>query len=1163
MTRINRMVMHGFKSFARRTELVFDKGYNCVLGPNGSGKSNVLDALCFVLGRGSAKSLRAEKSANLIYNGGKTKKPSKFGEVSIAFDNSQKIFSVDAEEVKITRIIKEDGQSIYKINDKKFSRQEVLNLLAQASIDPDGYNIILQGDIVSLVEMSSLDRRKVIEEISGISIYEEKKEKALHDLEKVDQKLGEAEIILKERQTYLKELEKERNQALKFKDLKDKIDTNKASYLHRQVSEKSKEREKNDQEISEHNKKLQEINAQILEKKKQIEGLKIDIENLSNEIEQKGEREQVQLHKEVESLKISITQTQSKIENFHNEIRRIETRTKELAQENASTLGRMKELEEKRVDLVSYKKKKQSELDLIEKELQGFRKKNDMDNAHQIEREIEALDKDNEAHEKEIATFRVEQQNLLREKDRIEFQLQSIDEKLAKVTLIEKEHQAQLQNLKNLKDHFKKATLELNRCLDEESNISAHLGDARRRLLSIQEQMAKFEARVLSVRESSSAEAAIAEILKLRAKKPGIYGTVSELGQVDKKFSLALEVAAGGKLKEIVVDSDKTAAECIQYLKQNRFGVATFIPLNTIKPALLRPEVADLGKKSGVHGFALDLISYESKFKTVFSYVFGNILVVDSIIVARTLGIGKAKMVTLEGDLCDISGTMKGGSRQLKHGIGFREKQEVEQHKKAAEQLEETMKAMSVYEKQKNELEERIITLRQQKASDEGEIIKLEKSLHLESGDTDLTKNTKADLSVQGKAIDSKLRELETKLRGETQALMKNKMKRQDLRAKISELSNPRLVAELNTFEQKRQQVREAMITAESEITALQNQISMLSPEEEKISSIVKSHQKEKESFLARIKEMEVLIVESKAALSEKEKAAKDFYAKYKQLFAKRSKISEDVTKHEQKVDALRDISRKAEIAMNMVTLENAKVKAELAGLEQEFGQYKGVELDTKKSVAELKGEIDRFEKMVQTFGAVNMKALEIYDTVAKEYNSLIEKKETLRKEKEDVLVLMAEIEEKKKGLFVTTLKEVNDHFVRIFQSLSTKGDAELRLETPEDPLDGGLRILVRLVGTKYLDIRSLSGGEKTLTALAFIFAVQECRPHSFYVLDEVDAALDKHNSEKLSKLIRHYSDKAQYVVISHNDAIISEADTLYGVSMDETGSTKVTSLRV
>ncbi|MFC1801335.1 AAA family ATPase [Nanoarchaeota archaeon] len=264
MTKINKIQIQGFKSFAAKTEILLGDKFNCILGPNGSGKSNVLDALCFVLGRLGSKSLRAEKSVNLIYNGGKKAKPSKQGEVHIYFDNQSKIFPVEEDEVKVSRIIRKTGQSKYKINGKTRTRNEVLDVLGRARIDPNGYNIILQGDIVRFCEMSSQERRKILEQISGIGLYEEKKHKATLELEKVEKKLNDAGIVLSERKQHLRELKKDRDYALRFKDLKDKINSNKATYFDMQIRKQTKNSTQLNSQIKDFETKLKRIEGNIL-----------------------------------------------------------------------------------------------------------------------------------------------------------------------------------------------------------------------------------------------------------------------------------------------------------------------------------------------------------------------------------------------------------------------------------------------------------------------------------------------------------------------------------------------------------------------------------------------------------------------------------------------------------------------------------------------------------------------------------------------------------------------------------------------------------------------------------------------------------------------------------------------------------------------------------
>jgi chromosome segregation protein len=300
------MEMKGFKSFALRTDMQFGDNFNCIIGPNGSGKSNVLDSLCFVLGKAGAKGLRVEKSGNLIYNGGKTKKPAKEGEVSIWFDNSDKEFpSIEEDSVKITRLIKQSGQGVYKINDKTSTRTQILDLLSHANINPDGYNIILQGDIVRLIEMSANDRRQIIEEIAGINVYEDKKAKAVREMNRVDEKLNEVEIILTERETYLKELKKDRDKAKKYKDLEDKRKRNKKTLLVDSIKVREEELDKIEGQISKNTEKISGIESTIKDLREKIAGYNKEIDAINKEVEEKGEKEQVKLHKIVEELKTS------------------------------------------------------------------------------------------------------------------------------------------------------------------------------------------------------------------------------------------------------------------------------------------------------------------------------------------------------------------------------------------------------------------------------------------------------------------------------------------------------------------------------------------------------------------------------------------------------------------------------------------------------------------------------------------------------------------------------------------------------------------------------------------------------------------------------------------------------------------------------------------
>jgi chromosome segregation protein len=389
------------------------------------------------------------------------------------------------------------------------------------------------------------------------------------------------------------------------------------------------------------------------------------------------------------------------------------------------------------------------------------------------------------------------------------------------------------------------------------------------------------------------------------------------------------------------------------------------------------------------------------------------------------------------------------------------------------------------------------------------------------------------------------------------------KIEKQKLRSEVSELRDPKLLAELNTYEQKRQELKEEVIKINSQLSAIDAQITtIVGPEKEKSLDILKQLNKEEEDFNKEIESLNMMINTQEKDLVEKEEKQKEFYSQFKELFNQKNAFSEEVQKAEAQTYAKNEKIRDIERRLNANNLEVAGIKAVLSGLYEEFKEYEGLEI-LDKPEDELKQEINEFNKMVEKMGNVNMKALEVYDKIQEEYNSLLDKKQTLLSEKNDVLVMMNEIESKKKEMFMETYNAVSENFKKIFLNVSHKGEAELDLDNEQSPFDGGLRIKVRLSGRKFMDIRSLSGGEKTLTALAFIFAILEHEPAPFYVLDEVDAALDKRNSEKLGQLIRNYATKAQYIMVSHNDGIISEADNLYGISMNEHGISKAISLKI
>jgi len=1147
MTTIKSISFKGFKSFAKKTDIPFGNDFNIILGPNGSGKSNVVDALCFVLGKSSAKGLRAERSANLIYNGGKTKNPAKEAEVSVVFNNSKKQFPTKEKEVKITRIVKQSGQSTYKINDETRTRQQILELMGAARVNPDGHNIILQGDIIKFTDMKPMERREILEEASGISVYEEKKQQSLRELEKVEKKLGEAKIILTEREAYLKELKKDRDQALKYKNIEKNIKRNKATGLHLQIKDKEDKKQETLNRIKNQENEINKIKNNIKIIQESIANKKNELSKINDEMGKKGEKEQILLHKDIEQVKEQLIVDTTRLETCKKEIKKLNERNIQLKKDHSSIGLEINNLQREKENLEKKKRKKEFEIRKAEENLQDKKSKAGFS---ELNKKIENIDKDMENTQYELLKLQEQKQELINKKNNLKFELMGTDEKINSYLNLKKEDKQKVEDVKKHKQEFKKTLLDLSKKTDEISQISAQLSNARKKLTETTENLARLKSREITAKEQTQGNLAIKRILSM---KKGIYGTVSDLGEVNSKYSSALEIAAGSRINNIVVEDDVTATRYIKYLKENRLGVATFLPLNKINPPRISQEIS----KKGVHGKAIDLITFESKFRKIFQYVFGNTIVVENIETARSIGIGTHRMVTLDGDLIEQSGAMIGGFRRKKFG-SFSEK--------------EITKDMSFLKKESSRLRDICLTLEDKKIKTEEEMIKLkERKTILEINitnsekilplfDINELKKNKVSIIKSIAPLDREISSKESSLREHSNLLEKLKNEKTKAREKTKDTN---LINTITKLENSLEKLREGLNTINLKTKNYEMQTNTIHlPEKNKISNILKNNRKEIENLTNEIDELNEKTKQNKNHLKQKQNKEKAFSREFKTLFTKRNRINEITNKQENLIIREQDKIKFIEDKLNSLSLDKARIISELEGLNKEFEEYTDIQLKRGIPLPDLKYETRKFESILKNMGNVNLRALEIYERVNEEYQKIVYKADTLNNEKQDVLHMIKEIDKKKHKIFMKTFNIIHTNFKDIFASLSTKGEAHLELEDKENVFNGGILIKVRLIGNKFLDIKSLSGGEKTLTALSFIFAIQEYSPSPFYMLDEVDAALDKTNSTLLSRLIQKYSQSSQYIVISHNDNIITEANKIYGVSMQE-GVTKVVSLKV
>ncbi|MFA5333249.1 MAG: chromosome segregation protein SMC [Candidatus Nanoarchaeia archaeon] len=1109
MIKIKKIVLDNFKSFGGRTEIKFMDNLNLIIGPNGSGKSNVSEAISFVLGIMSKKGLRTEKLSHLIFNGGKNGKPANSASVKIVFSNEDKLFPVEEDFVEISRKVNSDGSSDYLINGKKTTRTEVINILDYAGIDPEGFNMVMQGNIAKFVDMSSSERAEIIKSISGISTYEEKKEKAIKELNQVNEKVKETNILLRERQKHLDELKKEKRVAEQFKSTKDELRETKGRLVFKNLDIKKSElvdiEGKNEELREKIRKKTEEISDYTLNIKK----LEENVNEINKNLGIAGAEKKKDLDDKIKAIKDEINLLETNIKSHTNEISRIKNRD---AQITININEFLKEAEKIKADIETYK----LDIEKINGELKIY--------------------KADASSNKEISYFEIksrinELKESLVEKKSKKDELTNRGEDLNRL----KESQEELISKNSLLESvYEKLEAEMN----TNSELALKLEQVNNKLNDLKTRLDR-----LNIKKDIAMHKGGGGLKELiNAKIDGVYGTVAELCKADPRYELPIRVAMASKLMNVVVKDEDTANKCINFLRSNKLGVITFLPLTKIKGNEL-PKGFRIFE--GVVEFAINLIDFDIKYKNIFEYALRDTLIVKDIECAKKVGVGNVRMVTLAGDLIEKSGSITGGYRTGKPSVSVNTKSSNESIDALNSELNKIESIKSRLSASKTDNDNNIISLREKRASLETEITGLNKTID--------------NLTFKCKGFDVKMLE---KLSNEMESL------NDELTIKIEQAKDYEKTFNPNTFERTKKIISEF----ESKLNTLNVnkgiKSSRLKQLEEKEIDALKDIKKDLQKQIITF-ESELADFKNKIASNEKQleiflTEEQGFERKLRENYNKRDELENSLKDSKLKVEENKIYIKDYEDKINNYKLLIAEIKGKIEGLELQFNEYKDLELKLpRKEPNELEHDIFMLEKKLEQFGNVNLKALEVFKIVEGEYQEVKDKMDLLEKESANIMSAMNEIEQKKNSTFMETFKEIEENFERIFSIMSPGGIANMILEDMTNPIDGGVDIKARPKGKKFLTLKSMSGGEKTITALSFIFAIQEYTPAPFYIMDEVEAALDKENATLFAKLCKQYSEKAQFIVISHNDNVISEADYLYGVSMDTNGISKIVTLKL
>jgi chromosome segregation protein len=1169
MIRLSRLSLKNFKSF-RRVSIPIPEGFTAIVGPNGSGKSNIIDAICFVLGRSSAKSLRAERFSDLIFNGGKNGKPADKAEVTIYLDNSGREIPINSKEIKISRTIDTSGNSVYRLNGKRTTRNEILEILSYAKIQPDGHNIVLQGDITRIIEMNPVERRMIIDEIAGIAEYDDKKRKALRELEKVSTNVSKINAVLKEVQEQLQRLEKEKEDALRHEYLKREIRVNKGTVLYSHKLEVEEELEKLKKELQDSEERTKKINKFINTLNLKLEVKKKELENINKEIIIKEETEQFSVFKDIEKLRNEIRYLQEKADALKHEIETLGKERSRIASEIKSAKEGIEGYISKNEALREDEQRLKKEIDDLRARINvEYEKISDEDASAGLRKKLE--DTRLKLDEVKDTLLGIKREHALlaekkQEKERILRDLKSeLDNRKAKLRETEELIQKSKEKIEKLEKDNKNNYLNKKKLIELNSELRGKIEKINTLLQLKYEEFAKLNARYQALekikQKKLSFNKAIDAIMALKeqGKIRGIHGTISELGKVNQKFSKAVEVAAGRGLEFIVVDDDATAEECINYLKENRIGRATFLPLNRLKPVKPDKRAIEIAKKG--YGFALDLVDFDEKYRNAFAHIFRNTVVVKDVTFARKVGIGEARMVTLDGDLMEISGMMSGGFYKPS-GISFEEvdttKKEVDALSKDIEKLEEEREALLKKESESRREIEIILNLEKER---EREIDTLSDKIKVyEETKEELMKTIaeKEALSNEFNAtlreISAKMQEYERKIAELSETVLRLEQEKKAVEGELKESSAEKILLQIKelesraySLEKEREEKRGQLRLNESKVEEiLKPTIARLKRELEENEQSTK----EKESLLAEIEEKIKSLKEALLNLEEK----KDEITKgIRNLKERREFLVRAIKRIGDKSESLREELTKIQKKSELARIEEARLGTRLESINEGLKEYEDLEIELLAPIdtIELEKEIAKMEFELSSLEPINMRAVEDYEVVKEKYDKLNARVEKLLEEEKAIKKLMEEIEHRKKAVFMEVFENVAMNFRRIFNQLSGGGSADLLLDE-DNPLEGGLMIQAKPVGKNPQYIELMSGGEKTLTALAFIFAIQRYQPAPFYVLDEIDMFLDDDNVRKVSELIRESSKEAQFIVVSLRDALMTSASQLFGVSIEE-----------
>ncbi len=1182
---LKKIEMSGFKSFADKTVIEFNDGFTAIVGPNGCGKSNVADAIRWVLGEQKVKDLRADSMQDVIFNGTEKRKSLSYCEVSLHFDNSTRYFDFDYDELIITRKLYRSGESEYLINRNTCLLRDITNLLYNSGLGKSGYSIIGQGKVTEIVESKPENRRSMFEDAAGIAKYKKDKTDAERKLENARQNLARVGDILLEIERQMGPLKKQAENAKKYLEFKAQLkdlEVNAYIYQYENANDfKEKIRVKLNaimEELALRDGEMNEATEQYNEAMKRLDNFDSTLSKLNARIleltvnleKQEGEtkvaRERILFtQKENDRLNLDMTNAQKLLEAAS------EQKTKKEA-EKLELENKLSSLEQAFDDLSQKYHQAAQEIEF-----------NEAQTSQSQQKFIETLGSLSDA-KSSLSKFGTEKELLTTNFQTIENQIAETKQKLSE----QQQNKTQLSALLSQtsgalsateKEHGEAAaklallTSRLQEFENDRQNKATELKVFENRLKLLSEMQAEFEGYNYAVKK----------LLKLSttssALSKNIVGVVASLIKVPEKYETAIEVALGSSVQNIVTFDENGAKELVEYLKQNHFGRATFLPISSMKRRSVNPS--PIKNMKGYIGVASELISYDNKIENVVSGLLGGTIIVEKLVDAIQMSKASGyafKIVSLEGDVINPQGSITGGSKKSEAvGIMSRER-EIETLKKEIEKLKnflqnaESEKLSLVAET--NAAKERTQKLIDRKSELSVQLTSAQAKLEALESAVSETSDTLKVQEMEKETISNKLKLVSEEY--EKSALLKSALSGNETDASTL-VENKR--AQTEKLRKQREELSANLTTVKVEIASTKTQIENLKAETIRLANeigaqnenirLLKAHLEDNEAFIESAEELiktrlasapRSQAKEELDSLSQKQKKTEEekiqLSALIRNLDAKKTSLMEELNrindrKYREEMN-LTKVDQDIEVMQERIFEEYSLSYNDCLGL-------KRPDFDIKTAMP----EIAHIKRSISALGPINVNAIEDCSALLERYNLLSAQSDDLKKAEDDLTKIIKDLSEIMIEKFTSELEKINESFKITFRELFGGGNAKLELVDPEHPLESGVEVFVQPPGKKIQNMSLYSGGEKSLTAMAIIFAILRIKPLPFCLFDEVEAALDDSNVEIVDKYLKKLSDETQFILITHKKPTMEYADSLFGVTMEEKGVSKVVSVKL